>query len=181
MCAKRLQNDNTLLIIISKFIRDLGLSICGAFTLLFLDVVLFGSYLFSFPVCSIWFLVSILKNAIQRPGWKLAIIRISFPALTLALVLANNSVQLRIAESNAARIIKACEEFRAANGELPKTLDELVPEYLPSIPLAKYCLVLGEFRYWNRDEEHPTLTWYVVPPYCRKIYDYEERRWSILD
>ena len=74
------------------------------------------------------------------------------PALTLALVLTNNAVQSRIAEANAAKIVKACEEFHAANGKYPKTLGELVPKYLSSVPHAKYCLVFGEFLYSDKSQ-----------------------------
>jgi hypothetical protein len=154
-------------------------SFWGGFILLAWDAGLFGSFLLSFKVCPIWFLVSVLKNAIQRPGWRLALVRIAIPALTLGLVLANKSVQWRIAEANASQVIAACEEFNAANGRFPKTLDELVPRYMPFIPRAKYCLVYGEFRYMNN--EHPMLVWHVVPPYGRNIYDFEKRRWHYLD
>ena len=130
--------------------------------------------------CPIWFLVSTLKNGIQRPGWGLASLRIATPALTLGLVLANNALQLSIAEANAPPIIAACEEFHGANGRFPRTLDELVPRYLPSIPRAKYCLTFGEFCYWN-NEEHPILVWQVLPPFVRKIYSFEDRRWGYLD
>jgi len=54
-----------------------------------------------------------------------------------------------------------------------------VPRYMPSIPRAKYCLMLGEFLYINNG--HPILVWYVVPPYGRKIYDLSEQRWNYLD
>jgi hypothetical protein len=163
--------------------RGIKASIWGAFVLLFLVAVLNGSFLLSFLVCPIWFLVSVLKNAIQRPGWRLALIRIAIPALTLGLVLANNEVQCRIAEANAPRIIAACEEFHAANDKFPKTLDELVPRYMPSVPRAKYCLVDGEFRYWHfkDDDVGSILEWCVVPPFGRKTYDFKDRRWSYLD
>ena len=134
----------------------------------------------SFMFCPLWFLISILKNAIQRPGWRLALLRIAIPAATLGLALANDDVQCKIGEANAPRIVAACEEFRAANGRFPKTLDDLVPAYLPSIPRAKYCLDYGEFRYWNIDGS-PILVWYLVPPYGRKIYDFEKRRWNYID
>jgi len=160
--------------------RGIRVSIGGALVLLAWDAVLSGSFLLSFMVCPIWFLVSVLKNAIQRPGWRLALLRIAIPVLTLGLVLANNAFQLRIAEANAPRIVAACEDFHAANGKFPKTLDELVPRYMPAVPRAKYCLDYGEFRYWNLDG-HPILVWYVVPPFGRKIYDFENRRWNYLD
>lgn len=42
-------------------------SIVGAVALLIWDAAISGSYLTSILVCPIWFLVSLLKNAIQRP------------------------------------------------------------------------------------------------------------------
>jgi len=160
--------------------RGIRVSIGGAFVLLAWDVAFTGSFGLSFLVCPIWFLVSVLKNEINRPGWRLALLRIAIPALTLGLVLANDAVQYRIAEGNAPRIIAACDEFHAANGRFPQTLDELVPRYMRSIPRAKYCLEFGEFRYWDLDG-HPILVWYVVPPFGRKIYDFENRRWNYID
>jgi hypothetical protein len=162
--------------------RGIKGSIWGAFALLIWDAGLFGSFLTSFLFCPIWFLVSIVKNAIQRPGWTIALIRITIPPLTLALVLANNAVQLRIAEQNAPRVAAACEQFYAANGKFPKTLDELVPRYLPSVPRAKYCygFGFGEFVYMNFHGS-PILFWYVIPPHGRRCYDFEHRRWRYLD
>ncbi|MCX7424759.1 MAG: hypothetical protein NTW96_03900 [Planctomycetia bacterium] len=180
--AERAQNEVWLTILV-RYVwcqRGIRVSIGGACLVLAWDVAFTGSFVLSFLVCPIWFLVSILKNAIRRPGWGLAILRIAVPALTLGLVLANNAVQLRVAEANAARIVAACEEFHAANGTFPKTLDELVPRYMPSIPRAKYCLDYGEFLYLNLDG-HPLLVWCVVPPFNRRIYDFDERRWNYID
>jgi len=143
------------------------------------DVAISGSILVSWICCPIWMLGSIVKNTIQRPGWRFALFRIAFPALTLGLVLGNNVVQHGIAQTNAARIIAATEEFHAANDRYPCALDELVPQYMASVPRAKYCLVWGDFLHFNLGK--PMLVWYVVPPYGRKIYDFEGRRWSYLD
>jgi hypothetical protein len=159
--------------------RGVTASIAGALILLTWDAAITGSFIFSYLICPIWFLVSVLKNAIQRPGWKIALLRIAIPAVTLGLVRANEAVQYRIGEANAPRIIAACEEFHAANGRFPKTLDELVPQYMPSVPRAKYSLLYGEFEYFNYGE--PMLVWCVVPPFGRKIYTFDDRRWSYLD
>jgi hypothetical protein len=158
-------------------------SIAGACVLLVLDVVLSGSFLMSYLACPIWFLISVVKNAIQRPAWRLALLRIAVPALTLGLVLGNNALQWKIAEANAERIIKACEEFRTANGKYPSKLDDLVPGYLKSVPRAKYCLCLfwGEFHYWNDEEVHAMLVWCKIPPFGTKIYTFEDRRWGYTD
>jgi hypothetical protein len=155
--------------------RGIGWSIGGSLVLLAWD----GSFLLPLFACPIWFVFSILKNTIERPGWRLALVRIAIPPLTLGLAFANDAFQLRIAESNASRVVAACEEFHAATGRFPKSLDELVPQYLPSVPPAKYCLMWGQFVYLNSGK--PMLVWCVVPPYGRKIYDFEDRRWSYLD
>ena len=160
--------------------RGIRASIGTALLLLAWDAALWGSFLLSFMVCPIWFLASVLKNAIERPGWRLAILRISVPPLTLALALANNAVQLRIAEANAPRIVVACERFHAANGRFPKTLGELVPRFMPSVPRAKYCLA-GEFLYMNWEGHAPLLIWYSIPVFGKNVYDFEKRRWRYID
>jgi hypothetical protein len=156
-------------------------SLWGAIFLLFWDGLLEGTYITSLLVCPVWFLVSLVKNAIQRPGWRVALIRIAAPALTLGIVWENNAIQWNIAEANAQRIVKACDEYHAANGKYPHTLDELVPRYLDAVPRAKYCLDHGEFWYWNFSEDNAHLVWWKVPPFGRKIYSFKEHRWGYLD
>jgi hypothetical protein len=162
------------------FFRGTRRSLVAAAVLLAWDGALYGSCLMTMIFCPIWFLVSLLKNAIERPGWGLALVRIGIPALTLGLARTNNDVQLGIAEANAQRVVAACEAYHAANGRFPQKLDELVPQYLNSVPVAKYCLLQpASFAYY--DLGTPKLYWYVVPPYLRKIYDFHTRSWSYLD
>jgi hypothetical protein len=164
------------------FYRSIRGSVGAAAVLLAWDGVHSASFLTSWIFCPIWILVSLLKSAIHRPGWGLALVRIGIPALTLGLVMANNAVQLRVAEANAQRVVAACEEYHAANGSFPRKLDELVPQYLNSVPVAKYCLgPWGHFYYSNRDSGRPMLFWHVVPPYYRRIYNFDTRDWSYLD
>lgn len=157
--------------------RDVYKSIIGAIILLAFDLGITGSYTFSLLFCTIWFFVSVFKNLIQKPGWKIAIIRVAIPPLILLLAWTNGSFQLRIAEGNASRVIAACEQYRKDTGKYPETLNELVPGYLPSIPRAKYCLD-GGFGYFN-SEIGPTLYWHVGP--YRKLYSFVGQRWSYLD
>jgi len=123
-------------------------SIVGSLGLLAWDVGT-GSFFASLFACPIWFLVSVIKSAIQKPGWTVALVRAAIPLVTLAVVLGNSAVQSRIAKANAERIIAACEKFRAGNGRFPNTLDELVPEYMQFIPRAKYSLEWDKYQYIN--------------------------------
>ena len=101
--------------------------------------------------------------------------RIATPALTLGIAIANNAFQLAVAERNAPLIVTACNEYRATNGGFPMTLDELVPRYIASVPRAKHCVgPWGQFDYYFH-EGKPLLVWYVVPPFYRRIYDFDTR------
>jgi hypothetical protein len=100
------------------------------------------------------------------------------PLLTFAIAFGNGNLQWKISDVHAQQVIKACEEFRVANGQYPSKLDDLAPKYLASIPPAKYCL-MGKFLYVNSDG-HVTL-WWNRYGYYRRIYDFSEKRWSNLD
>ncbi len=164
-----------------RFRHRIGVSLGAAALLLAWDAGFSGSFLMSWIFCPIWFLLSLLKNAIQRPGWGLTLSRAAIPVLTLGLVMANDAFQLTVAEANAPRVVAACEQYRAANGRFPKDLNELVPEYLHSVPRAKYCLGhWGQFVYFY-NQGNPMLVWYVVPPHYRRIYIFETRKWRYME
>ena len=159
------------------FARGSRRSLIGVALLLWFDVAFSGSALMSTLCCPVWILVSLVKNAIQRPGWGLALVRVGIPALTWWLVGINNDFQLAMARRNAQQVVQACELFHADQGRFPGNLEELVPRYMESVPRAKYCLI-GRFQYFNSG--NPMLVWQVVGFY-RRIYFFEERRWSYLD
>jgi hypothetical protein len=124
-------------------------SLAGAIVLLSWDVVLTGSFVMSFLFCPVWLLVSLIRSLLSRPGWKLAGVRAAIPAVTLLVVIANAMFQGWIGERNAGRIIKAAGQYRAATGNYPETLEDLVPKYLSSVPPAKYCLMFSELHYYH--------------------------------
>lgn len=85
-----------------------------------------------------------------------------------------------IAEDRAKEVIAAVEAYKASSGTYPANLEELVPAYLPDVPNAKPVGMLREFKYYRANGEH-TLSYTVVPPFGRKLYNFERRRWSALD
>jgi hypothetical protein len=158
-----------------------GTLFCCA-VVLFLDVVLSGSYLYAALVLPICFLVNVVRAIAWRTSWGVAAAHVLIPIATLLLVLANNSLQVSIAQSNSARLILACEHYRLANGNYPQRLDELVPQYFSSIPRAKYCLFWGDFQYFSSPPEFHLLVWTELPPFGRWVYGFDETRdWNYLD
>ncbi|WP_165075872.1 hypothetical protein [Paludisphaera rhizosphaerae] len=166
-----------------EFYRNIRGSLGAAAAILVIDVVFLGSILWSLILCPIWVFVSLVKSANRhRPGYGLVVTRMLIPVATFLLVRANDSFQRGMAEANAQRIIAACEAYQADNGSLPGGLKDLVPKYLSSVPVAKYCLgPWSRFTYFNSKGGTAMLVWHVVPPYYRKIYSFEDRRWSYLD
>lgn len=84
------------------------------------------------------------------------------------------------ARVNADRVIAACRSYEKANGKLPETLPDLVPAFLPGIPRAKYTGMFGEFTYLSAPTNH-TLLYVALPPFGRRLYHFEQNRWSNLD
>jgi len=155
-----------------------GSLIC-ALVVIFLDVVVSGCYLFSALACPIWCIVGAVRAALQQPGPGVAAARVLIPVATGLLAFANYSVQRTIAMGNAERVIEACERYREANGAYPERLGELVPRYLNSVPRAKYCCSWSEFWYFGAPR--PLLLWYEIPPFGRRIYNFERGDWGYID
>jgi hypothetical protein len=165
-------------------LENLG-SLFAAGVLLFLDVVFDGTFMCSMIACPIWFLVSVIRSNIVGTEWRIALFRAAIPVLILGFALANTFIQSKIADVNGERIIKACESFNSDNGRYPKTLNELVPRYLPSIPCAKYCMD-GDFYYHNSrdpgDSDGPApILWWNQFMLQHHIYSFERKEWHTLD
>lgn len=84
------------------------------------------------------------------------------------------------AQTHAEQVIEACRAYAKRNGKLPDRLTELVPEFLPAVPRAKYTLQWGEFTYWTSEDAH-TLMYVALPPFGRRLYHFEQDRWGQLD
>ena len=98
-----------------------------------------------------------------------------------AATLATMRLHAVTAETHAARVIEACRAFERRHGTLPDRLDELVPEYLSAVPRAKYTLAWGNFTYSTSGTRDHTLMYVALPPFGRRIYHFDDNRWSQLD
>lgn len=164
------------------FWRPIRGSLILALMLILYDAVINGSYLLSFFICPIWFVVALVRAARGRASPVVAVARMLIPVVTGLMVFMNAGVQNRIAKRNAVRIVEACEQYRKDTGNYPKQLDELVPQYLSSIPPAKHCCMWNKFSYQaNFEQPYTMLDWVELPPFGRPTYNFEERRWGYLD
>ena len=95
---------------------------------------------------------------------------------------AQDGLQSHIAERHAIQIGDACLAYRSKYHHYPQKLDELVPEFLPSVPRAKFG-IFGQFLYAPPQTEHgePMLMYAEIPPFGRTFYHMESRDWGHLD
>ena len=158
-----------------------GTAVCTV-ALILGDVVFCGSYLGSLFVCPIWFLAAVVSALVYKPSLGVGAARVLMPPAVLLLAVVNSSLQNSIAMDHAEQVIQACNEYHDANGVYPKRLNDLAPRYLSSIPRAKYCLAFGELRYHaSEEDEIHSLVWCELPPFGRRIYNFERGTWGYLD
>ena len=125
-------------------------------------------------------LVKLFKAGKDRERVGLLLTKAGIYAIMIILIIGTNALNNMIAESRAKDIIAACEQFKAKNGRYPDKLTELVPDYLPAIPAAKYSVMGAPFRYFGRQDSH-ALMYEAVPPYGRKYYVFEKKAWEYVD
>jgi hypothetical protein len=91
-------------------------------------------------------------------------------ALTFAaaavLILGGIFGNTRLAAARGTLVARALKEHRAQTGAYPRSLQELVPRFLPEIPPSCVRLTMTRFMYRYKPEErpHPRLTWTSAPP-----------------
>ncbi|MEW6349384.1 MAG: hypothetical protein AB1646_10005 [Thermodesulfobacteriota bacterium] len=98
----------------------------------------------------------------------------------VAAIFVSFSLNNRLAEQRAEVLVAAIDKFHDHKGSYPKSLQELVPEYLDAIPRANYTVSAGTFFYFF-DGDSARLMYYCGPPFHRRIFRFKGREWYILD
>jgi len=152
------------------FLVDLFYVGQGLFSLM---VAIFGVAILL--VASLW---SVIRG--QRPLARSRAARAGLYLLLGAATVGTMRFHVYTARVNADRVIAACRSYEKVNGKLPEQLQELVPAFFPDIPRAKYTGMFGEFTYLSSTTNH-TLLYVALPPFGRRLYHFEQNRWSSLD
>lgn len=147
------------------------------------DAFFFSQGVFSMALCIAGLLYYLPRAIGARPDPALFRLRVTKAAVVTgagAAAIAVIVVFNQIAEERAREVISAAEIFKAKFGRYPEKLDELVPLFLPEVPMAKPAGMMRAFDYRAVEGEH-VLMYTVVPPFGRKLYRFERQRWSALD
>jgi len=87
----------------------------------------------------------------------------------------------RIADRRAIAIANACLAYRAKYYQYPAELKDLLPAFLPSVPVAKRG---GEHFRYSRSldpDRGPMLYYAAVPLFGRRFYHMDSGGWRYLD
>jgi hypothetical protein len=162
----------SILIATGLFIFDAFFLNQGVVALLIIPVALF-----IFLPRALWGLRTSRRLYLERLT-KAGIYMLAAVAIFVALGLQN-----RMADRRAVELGKACLAYHAKYNRYPQRLDELVPEFIPSVPVVKYTLGGGgSFFYSSRpDGGEPMLFYQALPPFGRRFYHMEKGSWGYLD
>ena len=161
--------------------RSLRSTVITAGCLFSVDAVVFGWFalamLASFFLV-VWLVPRTLLAFIRGEVFAVRGMKTGIYLLTVAAILAAYSANSHLARSGANTVIAAVDQFKSHHHRYPKLLKELVPEYLKSVPRAKYTVTYGEFVFSGGG---PSLMYYQFPPFLRRVYNFDSRKWMVLD
>lgn len=143
----------------------------------FFALVLFAVVLLYFLPATLWALRSDSQTAIVRAA-KAGIYLLAVVSIIVTLRLQNS-----MADRGAVKLGDACLAYRAKYHHYPKDLNALAPEFISSVPIARYGLLGADhFSYFSRqDDREPMLYYEALPPFGRRFYHMETRSWGYLD
>lgn len=98
-------------------------------------------------------------------------------ACAVVAVLTLNEINLKISEDHAEEMVAAVEKYRSRHGEYPRSLEDLVPEFMPAIPVVRYTFPAAQFEYFRLGPD-PVLAYTAAPPFTRPTYDFAQAKWS---
>jgi len=107
--------------------------------------------------------------------WRAAVF-IGVAPLVLGYNMANN----QIAGERAKTLVVAVKSFKEKHHRYPAKLDELAPDFIDRVPVAKYILTDNSFHYTSTPESH-ILFYISLPPFGRPSYSFERDEWFYLD
>ncbi|MGZ6398915.1 MAG: hypothetical protein ACXWRZ_14645 [Bdellovibrio sp.] len=176
-----------------------------------LGLTFFGSFIMGFPILSLLFLVvrvilSFAKTVDTyvktRSLFNRSILVAAIYGLSFVIDMGLTSTECLVAKGNAERVVQALKNYHQVNHRYPDSLSDLVPAQLSSIPIAAYRFGMNSFIYhrWlecenSKGEKGPcmvaqndsTMTEYVsigyvvIPPFGRRVYDFNKNKWDSID
>jgi hypothetical protein len=131
---------------------------------------------------------TLMKVLRGQPVLKTPLRNMAIYAICFVAVIFTFRINNEIARSRADIVVSAVKQYKAKYQRYPETLQTMVSEFLPSVPLAKYTLLFNNFRYWRNEykddeqlREDAALFYFKIPPFARPIFGFERDQWGFID
>ncbi len=163
--------------------KPLRKSIITAVCLFFFDSFILGQIaiaVFTVIAMVFWFIPRTLFALKRKDVLAHRLLKAVIYLVMIGAILTANFVNNRIARTRAQRIIDAVNRFSIQYQRYPQQLNELVPEFLAKIPLAKYTILYNNFIYTNF-EGRAHLMYFSFPPYGRPYFNFNSQTWGFID
>ena len=143
----------------------------------FVALVLFAVVLLYFLPATLWAVRT------DRRVAKLRAAKAGIYLLAVVSILVTIKLQNSMADRRAVKLGDACLAYRAKYHHYPENLKALVPEFISSVPVARYGLAGGDSFFYisAENDREPMLFYEAVPPFGRRFYHMETRSWGYLD
>lgn len=166
----------------TKIQPSLHKAVGGAIALVFFDAFFLNQGAISALVGVGLILIGLPLAVLRRPySARAARIRnLGVYALAIITVFALNAANNRLAHYRAEALISAIKSFHQKYHRYPEKLDNLVPEFIEHVPVAKYTLFINNFFY-RADDGKAVLFYVSFPPFGRPIYSFSKDEWGYLD
>jgi hypothetical protein len=128
----------------------------------------------------LWWLPKSAFKKYKQQSPKEELTKVLIYGVIVIAVFTSNTINNKIAQNRANDLVLIIENFHQVTGDYPKTLNDLVPSYLPKVPKAKYTLGFNSFNYIN-DQGSISLFYHAIPPFGRPTYVFDRKEWRYLD
>lgn len=98
-------------------------------------------------------------------------------ACAVVLVFVINEWNVTVSRERADAVVKAVHQFHDRHQRYPDRLTELVPEFLPELPVVRYSIPSRAFEY-RHATKGPQLQYAAAPPFTRPTYDFASGKWT---
>lgn len=163
--------------------RQLRSSFLVAAALYFVDAIWLGQGAIAILTLLILFFIVLPRTLWAWKNKPLRNLRAAKLLVYLMMAIAiGTTIQFDLSQAkrHAETLIVALKQYQARHGSYPDKLEQLVPEFLPAIPQARFCLTANTFFYRAADNSH-TLSYMVMPPFGWESHNLETGRWTMRD
>ncbi len=117
----------------------------------------------------------------RPPDWTLRAKKTAIYIAMAVCVVGTIALQNHMAERRTLRLADACTAYKAKHQKYPERLSQLVPEFMPSIPPAKYTLMVSWAGFYYSGGSSPFIMYTAMPPFGRRLYYVEHKKWGYMD